>query len=138
MDNFQDQLFEMIGRLRQNGLNQTKSKAASTTAAPVIKTPCNMIVSENPNRIENSKAASSTTTQQEYQTVVKKCDMGGSSTGEAVYQCGTHDFETKSLKEFNEHLARLPHDGSGSGKAASVTRENKVKVIADFLNSKHY
>jgi hypothetical protein len=60
MDNFQEQIYEMIGRLRQNGLNQ-KSKAASTpTAAPVIKTRCNMIVSENPDRIltnSNSKAA---------------------------------------------------------------------------------
>ena len=30
----------------------------------------------------------------------KKYDMGGSSTGEPVYQCGTHNFETKNLNEF--------------------------------------
>jgi hypothetical protein len=97
-----------------------------------------MIVANNPNRIINSKAAST-------QTVVT--DMGGSSSGEMIYRCGPHDFETKSLKEFNEHVTRLPHNDSGrSSKAASSTEEsiiegvphytvNKVKVIQDFLAS---
>jgi hypothetical protein len=80
--------------------------------------------------------------QQEYQTIVKKYDMGGSSTGEPIYQCGTHDFETRSLIEFNEHVARLPHDGSDSGgRAASVFGTgsvNKTEVIWDFINSKEY
>jgi hypothetical protein len=135
MDDFNEQVFEMIGRLRQNGLNKSRSKAAS-----VIKAPCDMIVSDNPDRINNnsdsnSKAASTTPTTQ-YQTVVKKYDMGGSSTGEGIYQCGTHDFETKNLKEFNEHVARLPHNDTGS-KAASVSSVNKVKEIYDFMNSRH-
>jgi hypothetical protein len=53
-----------------------------------------------------------------------------------IYKCGTHNFETRNLKEFNEHVSRLDHESSS--KAASVTSVNKVKVIADFLNSKHY
>jgi hypothetical protein len=85
-----------------------------------------MIVANNPNRIINSKAAS-------IQTVVT--DMGGSSSGEAIYQCGLHDFQTKNLKEFNEHVERLPHDDSSGSKAASVPDINKVKVIHDFLKS---
>jgi uncharacterized membrane protein len=55
MDDFNEQVFEMIGRLRQNGLNNNRSKAAA-----VIKAPCDMIVSNNPNRDKSSKAASST------------------------------------------------------------------------------
>jgi len=99
-----------------------------------------MIVANNPNRIINSKAAST-------QTVVT--DMGGSSSGEMIYRCGVHDFETKNLKEFNEHVTLLPHeDSSRRSKAASSTEEapsiiegvphytvNKVKVIQDFLAS---
>jgi hypothetical protein len=99
-----------------------------------------MIVSNNPDRIlTNSKAASTLTPTTQYQTVITKYDMGGSSAGEAIYECGTHDLETKNLKEFNEHVARLPHNDTNS-KAASVggSGVNKVKVIADFLNSKHY
>ena len=127
----QDQFYQMMSRLK------TRSRAA------VIKAPCDMIVSDNPNRINNnnnsrSKAASSPTTQ--YETVITKYDMGGSSSSDnIVYQCGTHNFETKNLKEFKEHEARLPHDGSGS-KAASLSSINKVKVkvIADFINGKRY
>ena len=58
MDNFNEQLFEMIGRLRQNGLN---NKGNTSKAATVIKAPCDMIVSDNPNRDKSSKAASSST-----------------------------------------------------------------------------
>jgi hypothetical protein len=114
MDNVNEQLFEMIGRLRQNGLNKSRSKAAA-----VIKAPCDMIVSDNPNRIK-SKAASTT----QYQTVITKYDMGGSASSDnIVYQCGTHNFETKNLKEFNEHVARLPHNDTGSKAASSVNRD---------------
>ena len=84
MDNFQEQLFEMIGNLRQNGLNRT-SKAAA-----VIKTPCDMIVSDNPDwekTGDSSKAA--TTTQQ-------VIDKGGSSSGDMIYKCGPHEFETRT------------------------------------------
>jgi hypothetical protein len=83
---------------------------------------------------KESKAAST-----QYQTVVKKYDMGGSSSSDnIVYQCGTHNFETRNLKEFNEHVSRLPHNDTGS-KAASVSVSvpgiDKIKAIHDFINS---
>jgi hypothetical protein len=101
-----------------------------------------MIVSDNPDRINNnnnskSKAAAST----QYETVITKYDMGGSASSDnIVYQCGTHNFETKNLKEFNEHVARLPHNDTGS-KAASMSmsvpgiNNNKLKTIQDFISS---
>ncbi len=49
MDNWNEQLFEMIGRLRE------QNRMGSRTAA-VVKEPCGMMVANNPNRI--SKAAS--------------------------------------------------------------------------------
>ena len=76
----------------------------------------------------------------QYQTVVKKIDMGGSSTGEQIFQCGIHDYETKSLKEFNEHLRTKAHNDNNTGsKAASVSGTNKIKAIHDFIrsNGKH-
>ena len=120
----QEQFYQMMTRLKSS-----RSKAA---AAPVIKPPCDMIVSDNPDRINNNNSKAAST---QYQTVVKKYDKGGSSTGEQVYQCGTHNFETKNLKEFKEHEEVMhDHDGSG-GKAASVPGINKLKMIHDFIRS---
>ena len=120
-------------------MTRLKSSRSKAAAAPVIKPPCDMIVSDNPDRINNNNSKAAST---QYQTVVKekKYDMGESSTGEQVYQCGTHNFETKNLKEFKEHEAVMhDHDGSG-GKAASVNginnTNNKIKAIHDFINGK--
>jgi hypothetical protein len=70
----------------------TRSRAASSQSqsqnqnqAPVITTPSQMIVSDYPDRIKTSKAASSST---QYETVVKKYDMSLPSTGDQVYKCG--------------------------------------------------
>jgi hypothetical protein len=113
-------LHQIMTRLYEN------SRGVSRAAA-VIKPPCDMIVSDNPDRINNnnnsnskSKAASSSPTTQ-YETVVKKYDMGGSASSDnIVYQCGTHSFETKNLKEFKEHEARLPHNDTDTGSNLSV------------------
>jgi hypothetical protein len=91
------------------------------------------LTKDGPALQKESKAAST-----QYQTVVKKYDMGGSSTGEPIYQCGIHDYETRSLKEFNEHVALLPHNDTGSKAASgsvSVPGINKIKAIQDFINS---
>ena len=163
MDNFNEQLFEMIGRQRQN---QTKSKAAA-----VIKAPCDMIVSDNPGRDKSSKAASSSSavfsSEEELfasappgpvpdrirQRIVQTAEgpakvtsyeyeRQGSSSGEQVFQCGTHNFETKNVKEFNNHINRTHNDSSTSSnsKAASIAigSANKARDIAEFLNSNHY
>jgi hypothetical protein len=124
----QEEFYQVMTRLKAN-----------SRAAAVIKAPCDMIVSDNPNRINNnnnsrSKAASSPTTQ--YETVITKYDMGGSASSDnIVYQCGTHNFETKNLKEFNEHVARThDHNDTGSKAAsASVPSINKIKTINDFI-----
>jgi hypothetical protein len=161
MDDFNEQVFEMIGRLRQNGLNNSRSKAAA-----VIKAPCDMIVSNNPNRDKSSKAASSTVFSSDEelfpsappgpvpdrirQRIVQTAEGPakvtsyeyerlGSSTGDQVYQCGTHNFETRNVKEFNNHINRTHNDSTTtSSKAASVTSVNKAKEICDFINSNPY
>jgi hypothetical protein len=131
----QDRFYQMMTRLKAQG--NSSSRAASANA-PVIKPPCDIIVSDNPDRVNNnnnSKAASPST---QYQTVVneKKYDMGGSSTGEQVYQCGTHNFETKNLKEFNEHVTRTHDHNDSGGKAASAfVQENKLQDIIRFQKS---
>jgi hypothetical protein len=155
MDNFNEQFYEMMGRLRQN---QTKSKAAA-----VIKAPCDMIVSDNPDR--KGKAASSTVFSSDEELIASappgsvpdrirqqiiqtaegpakvtsyEYERQGSSSGEQVYQCGTHNFETRNVKEFNNHINRTHNDSSTNSKAASVSSVNKVKVIAHFLNANLY
>ena len=75
-----------------------------------------------------SKAASS-----QYEVVKKYYDMGGSSTGDPIYKCGIHDYETRSMKEFNEHIALSHNDNDTGSKAASVQGINKMKAIHDFI-----
>ena len=93
--NTDEQLYEMIGRIRE------RKHGGSSRAAAVIKTPSQMMVADNPNRTK-SKAASGN--QNQYQTVVTeyRYDMGGSASSDnIVYKCGPHNYETMNLKEFN-------------------------------------
>ena len=156
MSDWNDQFYEMMGRLRQN---QTKSKAAA-----VIKAPCDMIVSDNPGRDKSSKAASSTVFSSDEELIASappgavpdrirqrivqtaegpakvtsyEYERQGSSSGDQVYKCGTHNFETKSVKEFNNHIAKT-HNDTGSKAASSVNSENKAKAITEFLNINRY
>ena len=80
--------------------------------------------------LQKSKAGST-----QYETVVKKYDMSLPSTGDQVFKCGIHDFETKNVTEFNRHLSTKVH----GSKAASVSGTNKIKAIQDFIrsNGKH-
>jgi hypothetical protein len=57
-------------------------------------------------------------------------DMSLPSTGDQVYKCGLHEFETKNLTEFKRHV-----EDHGSKAAASVPGINKLKEIQDFINS---
>ena len=83
--------------------------------------------------LQKSKSGST-----QYEVVKKYYDMGGSSTGDQIYKCGIHDYETRSMKEFNEHVALSPHSNTrNSSKAPSVSGTNKIKAIHDFINSKH-
>ena len=161
MSEWNDQFYEMMGRLRQNGRNKSRSKAAA-----VIKAPCDMIVSDNPNR--TGKAASSTVFSSDEELIASapagkvpdrirqrivqtaegpakvtsyEYERGGSSTGDQVYQCGTHNFETRNVNEFNNHINRTHNDSSTSSNskaASSVSSANKARDIAEFLNSVHY
>jgi hypothetical protein len=75
--------------------------------------------------LQKSKAGSDVTTTKTY-------DMSLPSTGDQVYKCGLHEFETKYLTEFNRHV-----ENHGS-KAASVNSGvNKVREIWDFMNGRH-
>ena len=133
MDNFNEQFYEMMTRLRQNQ-SQTKSKAASGDKSAI----CDMIVSDNPNRDKSSKAASPILSSDEEliasappgevptrirQQILQTAEgptkvtsyeyerQGSSSSTDIVYKCGTHDFETKNLKEsiiiFTGHITKV-------------------------------
>ena len=71
----------------------------------------------------------------QYETVVKKYDMSLPSTGDQVFKCGIHDFETRNVTEFNRHLSTKDH----GSKAASVpipVQVNKLQEILRFQKSK--
>ena len=68
--------------------------------------------------LQKSKAGSGT----------KYYDMSLPSTGDQIFKCGVHDFETKNLTEFNRHV-----ENHGS-KAASVP-VNKLQEILRFQRS---
>jgi hypothetical protein len=58
-------------------------------------------------------------------------DMSLPSSGDQVYKCGLHEFETKNLTEFKRHVE---HHGSKAA-SISVPRVNKIKEIHDFIKS---
>ena len=66
--------------------------------------------------------------------LIRRYDMSGpgATNPNHIFKCGTHDYETKSLTEFNQHIASHDH----SSKAASVPAVNEVKELFDFLNGR--
>ena len=131
----QDQFYQMMTRLRAN------SRAASSTELPEAE----RRVTEMINGQLISKPAKKVTLveEQAQEPIVidlqkskagsKYYDMSLPSTGDQVYKCGLHDFETKNITEFKGHIE------NHSNKAASVPNINKIKEIHDFIksNGKH-
>jgi hypothetical protein len=122
----QEQFYQMMTRLKSRAAS-TKEDAIVTEIVDglIVSKPAKKIeyISEPASEANTSKAAST-----QYETVVKKYDMSLPSTGDQVYKCGTHDYETNSLTEFNRHV-----EDHGS-EAASVPT-NKLKAIHDFIRS---
>jgi hypothetical protein len=137
----QEWFYQMMNRVKAN----ERSRAASTKEdAIVTEIVDGLIVSKPAKKIEylstsetkesepiitdlqKSKAGSD---------VTKYYDMSLPSTGDQVYKCGIHDFETKNLTEFNRHVE---NHGSKAG-SLSTKEENKLKAIRDFIrsNGKH-
>ena len=137
----QEQFYQMMTRVKAN------SRAASVPKEDAIVTEIvdGLIVSKPAKKIEyigasetqgrnesepividlqKSKAGSDVTKYHYY-------DMSLPSTGDQVYKCGIHDFETKNLTEFNGHV-----ENHGSKAASVFVQENKIKVIQDFYKSK--
>jgi DNA-binding protein Fis len=131
----QDQFYQVMTRLKAN------SRAASSTELPEAE----RRVTEMINGQLISRPAKKVTLvekqEQEKEPIVidlqkskagsKYYDMSLPSTGDQVYKCGLHEFETKNLTEFKQHV-----EDHGS-KAASVSGINKIKAIQDFMNAKH-
>ena len=133
----QDQFYQMMTRLRAN------SRAASSTELPeaerrvtemingqLISKPAKKVtlVQEQEQEkepividLQKSKAGSDVTTTKTY-------DMSLPSTGDQVYKCGLHEFETKNLTEFKRHV----EDHGSKAASASVPGINKLKEIQDF------
>jgi hypothetical protein len=76
--------------------------------------------------LQKSKAGSEVTT-----TKSHYYDMSLPSTGDQVYKCGLHEFETKNLTEFKGHV----EDHGSKAASISVPGINKLKAIQDFISS---
>jgi hypothetical protein len=126
----QEQFYQWMTRLKAN------SRAASSTELREAE----RRVTEMINGQLISKPAKKVTLveKQEQEPIVidlqkskagsKYYDMSLPSTGDQVYKCGLHDFETKNLIEFKAHV-----EDHGS-KAASVP-VNKLQEILRFQRS---
>jgi hypothetical protein len=142
----QEQFYQMMTRLKSRAASTPANEKENETVTEVMN---GLIVTRPAEKIEHisepapqpqaqvwnltkdgpvleSKAAST-----QYETVVKKYDMSLPSTGDQVFKCGIHDFETKNVTEFNRHVE------NHTSKAASVSGTNKIKAIHDFINGKH-
>jgi hypothetical protein len=134
----QDRFYQMMTRLKAN------SRAASSTELPeaerrvtemingqLISRPAKKVTLVEKQEqepvvidLQKSKAGSDVTTTKYY-------DMSLPSTGDQVYKCGLHEFETKNLTEFKAHV----EDHSSKVASASGPGINKIKAIHDFISS---
>ena len=127
----QDQFYQWMTRLKAN------SRAASSTELPEAERRVTEMI--NGQLIRPVKKVTLEEQEQEKEPIVidlqkskagsKTYDMSLPSTGDQVYKCGLHDFETKNITEFKGHIE------NHSSKAASVPGINKLKAIQDFINS---
>jgi hypothetical protein len=136
----QEQFYQFMNRVKANERSRAASTKEDTIVTEIVD---GLIVSKPAKKIEyistketkpsepividlqKSKAGSDVT---KYYY-----DMSLPSTGDQVYKCGTHDYETKNLTEFNRHVE---NHGSKAG-SLSTKEENKLKAIHDFINGKH-
>ena len=139
--NFQEEFYQVMTRLKANSSSRAASTSEASKAAAILAKDCpQIIVSDNPNRDKRGKSASTpdrisneTIQTSEGPAVVTKYYYDNSlpSTGDQVYKCGLHEFETKNLTEFNRHVE---DHGSKAASAPSIT-VNKMKAIHDFIKS---
>jgi hypothetical protein len=134
----QERFYQFMNRIKANERSRAASTKEDTIVTEIVD---GLIVSKPAKKIEyvddvkeqekepividlqKSKAGSD---------VTKYYDMSLPSTGDQVYKCGTHDYETRSLKEFNRHV-----ENHGSKAASPFVQENKLRAIHDFMNGKH-
>jgi predicted RNA methylase len=81
--------------------------------------------------LQKSKAGSEVTTTKYYY------DMRLPSTGDQVYKCGLHEFETKNLTEFKRHVEDHGSKAASTSMSVPGINNNKLKAIHDFMNGKH-
>ena len=149
----QEQFYQFMNRVKAN----ERSRAASTPAnekenETVTEVMNGLIVTRPAKKIEHISEARTTSEPQaqvwnltkdgpvleskagstQYETVVKKYDMSLPSTGDQVFKCGIHDFETKNVTEFNRHLSTKDH---GTGSKATSVSVNKLQEILRFQRS---
>jgi hypothetical protein len=139
----QERFYQWMTRVKAN----SSSRAASTTKEDAIVTEIvnGLIVSKPAKKIEHLSTKETQTSEPIVIDLQKSkagsdvtkyyYDMSLPSTGDQVYKCGTHDYETRSLKEFNEHVALSHNDNDTGSKAGSVSGINKLKAIQEFFNS---
>jgi hypothetical protein len=136
----QERFYQMMIRLKAN------SRAASSTELPeaerrVTEMINGQLISKPAKKVTNIGGVE----KQEQEPIVidlqkskagsdvtKTYDMSLPSTGDQVYKCGLHEFETKNLPEFKRHV----EDHGSKAAGASVPSVNKLKAIHDFINGK--
>ena len=128
----QEQFYQMMSRLRGSRGASTKEDAIVTEIVD------GLIVSKPAKKIEYlSTTTKDTQASEPIITDLQKSkagsgtkyyDMSLPSTGDQVFKCGIHDFETKNVTEFNRHVE------NHGGKTASVP-VNKLQEILRFQRS---
>ena len=137
----QEQFYQMMTRLGAQG----KSRAASSTELPeterrvteminghLISKPAKKVT--NIRNIEKQEKEPVIINLQKSKAGSKYYDMSLPPTGDQVYKCGLHEFETRSLTEFNRHVIGEEHGSKAA--SAPVPNINKIKAIHDFIKGK--
>jgi hypothetical protein len=130
----QEQFYQMMTRLKSRAASTPANEKENETVTEVMN---GLIVTRPAKKFEHL----STSETKESEPIItdlqtskagsgtKYYDMSLPSTGDQVFKCGIHDFETKNVTEFNRHV-----EDHGS-KAASVSGTIKLQEILRFQRS---
>jgi hypothetical protein len=136
----QDQFYQWMTRLKGN------SRAASSPEARVKEMINGQLISKPAKKVTNIDVVEKQ--EQEKEPIVidlqkskagsdgqRYYDMSLPSTGDQVYKCGLHEFETKNLIEFKQHVEDHGSKAASTSMSMSVPGINKIKAIQDFISS---
>jgi hypothetical protein len=145
----QDQFYQWMTRLKANSrAASTKEERLERLEARVTEMINGQLISKPAKKVTNIVDVKEQAQEKEPividlqkskagSDITKTYDMSLPSSGDQVYKCGLHEFETKNITEFKRHVEVEDHGSRTASMSVPGINNNKIKTIRDFINGKH-